>query len=69
MTTKQPIERINSLADERGDATEVACALDFVSWAIKKGSDEKGELFLTTSQSFGLFVLLDTCSKALKEMA
>lgn len=71
MTTKQTISSlsaINPLADNNGDTTKVSSALDFASWAISNGSDEKGELFLTAGQAYGLAVFLETCSAALKEM-
>jgi len=72
VTTKQTISSlsaINPLADDHGDTAKVSAALDFAAWAIKAGADENGELALTAGQAFGLTMILETCSAALKEMA
>jgi len=72
VTTKQTISSlsaINPLTDGNGDTAKVSAALDFAAWAIKAGGDEKGELTLTAGQAFGLTMILETCSAALKEMA
>lgn len=72
MTTKQTISSlsaINPLADDSGDTAKVSAALDFAAWAIKAGGDENGRLALTAGQAFGLTMILETCSAALKEMA
>lgn len=72
MTTKQTISRlsaINPLADDNGDTAKVSAALDFTSWAIKAAGDTNGGLALTAGQAFGLTIILETCSTALKEMA
>ncbi len=72
MTTKQStssLSAINPLADDNGDTAKVSAALDFTAWAIKAGGNEKGELALAAGQAFGLTVILETCSAALKEMA
>ncbi len=69
MITTSSLSKLIPLADDNGDTAKVSAALDFVSWAIKNGSGETGELVLTAGQAFGLTMILETCSAALKEMA
>jgi hypothetical protein len=59
---------INPLIDEKGDTSKVSATLDFVSWALRGGDSDEGEIALSAGQAYGLSVLLDTCSAALKEM-
>jgi hypothetical protein len=59
---------INPLIDENGDTGNVSAALDFVAWAITEGSDDEGRVALTSGQAFGLVVVINACSAALKDM-
>lgn len=59
---------INPLIDEKGDTSKVSATLDFVAWALTEGSDDEGRVALTSGQAFGLFVVIETCSAALKGM-
>ena len=72
MTTKQTISSqstLNPLTDDNGDTAKVSAALDFASWAIEAGRDENGALVMTPGQAFGLTMILETCSAALKDMS
>lgn len=65
--TVDDMERINPLIDENGDTSKISAALDFVTWAVMQdGAD--GEVDLSGGQLFGLAVVLETCSAALREM-
>lgn len=68
-TTPAPsLSHINPMANTNGDTSKVSAALEFVTWALRNGNNEEGEIALTTGQAFGLAVILDTCNSALKEM-
>lgn len=74
MSTKQTtiqapsLSAINPLIEENGDTSKVSATLDFVARALTEGSGDQGRIVLTAGQAFGLFVIVDMCSTALKEM-
>lgn len=66
--TIEDIAKINPLMGENGDTSKISAALDFVAWALMSGDDEGGKIELSAGPSFGLAVILESCSAALKEM-
>jgi hypothetical protein len=67
-TERQKHLGINPLINENGDTSCVSAALDFVTWALTSGEGDQGEVRLIAGPAFGLAMILETCSAALKEM-